>query len=124
MRAGSIVEVSVRGRRFTVAADSDASRDLGGEMVEAQPNGDGTVRYVGTRKPWKVGGLNLATDDGKADQEFLVEVSLGDEVMITFTYPDNTTYEGKGKPTGDIVYNNQSGTIPIEFSGGGSLSQQ
>ena len=116
--------MSVRGRRFTVAADSDASRDLGGEMVEAQSNGDGTVRYIGTRKPWKVGGLNLATDDGNADQEFLVGISLGNEVMCTFTYPDGTTYQGKGKPLGDIVYNNQSGTIPIEFGGGGGLSQQ
>src|SRR6187399_1934952 len=58
--SGSIEEVSLKGRRFAVAADADVNVGLGGFNLEKQDNGDGSVRYIKTRVGWKLDGVQLA----------------------------------------------------------------
>ena len=49
---GSIESVSVDNQLFAVAADADATMQLGGFNNEIQPNGDGTSRIIKTRVAW------------------------------------------------------------------------
>ncbi len=54
---GSIEEVSLAGRIYSVPADVDTGRKLGGFENEFQPNGDGSGRLVKTRTGWAIDGL-------------------------------------------------------------------
>ncbi len=125
MPGGSVREVHVKGRPYSVAADSDGNRDLGGMSVETQMNGDGTARYIQTAKPWMLDGLALAIRDGSDDQEFLQNiVDLGEAVPIGFLLAGNVIYSGRGLPTGDIKMSTQNITAPVSFSGEGKLRKQ
>lgn len=121
---GSIESVAVKGRLFSVSADSDASRKLGGFETEVQANGDGTARVVATRVPWQIDGVSLALDDNAADQEYLQD--LIDEkafVPIEITFCDGITFRGEGIPSGELVKNSMNATGPLKFNGPGKLEQ-
>ena len=123
--SGSIESCTIDGRRFSVAADADADRDLGGFVNEAQPNGDGTARYVKTRKVWKVSGVTLSINNNRADLEFLqARANSLVPYPITFTFVDETTYAGVGMITGDLASKTMSGTADVEFSGEHTLKSQ
>lgn len=123
---GSIESISIDGRLFPVAADSDASIDTGGFSVEHQANGDGSARDVMTRKIWMVDGLNVEIDHYRGDLQFLQEKSdtPGGRFPITVTLVNGVTYQGSGKPTGDIKASSQNATAAITLSGPGKLEQQ
>lgn len=121
---GPVREVAVNGRLFTVAADADGERKLGGMELEAQPNGDGTVRYVASVVPWKMGGLSLQINDDQGDQEFLQDtVDALQPVPLEFTFVTGVTFRAEGLPTGEIVKSTMNATAPITFEGGGKLEQ-
>ncbi len=122
---GSIESVELRGRTFSVAADADATRDIGGFSNEVMSNGDGTARLIKTRKPWKIDGLSLAIDDIRNDLEFLQEIADGHEfVDISVTFANGLTYQGSGIVAGDLGSSSQSATSALSLSGEGSLTQQ
>lgn len=122
---GSIESVSIKNRIFSVAADADAERDLGGFTVERMSNGDGSVRRKKTRKPWMLSGLTLSIDDNNQDQEFLQGIADGEEeVAITVTYVSGITYGGTGGLEGDLKFGNQNTTADVTLAGGFKLEQQ
>jgi hypothetical protein len=122
---GSIIEVSINGRIYPVAADSESNRDLGGFTTEIEANGDGSARKVKTRRPWKVDGLTIEIDDSRGDQEALQAISDGDEdVAISVTYANNVTYSGKGTVTGEFASTSKNATAPVTLSGSGTLRKQ
>jgi hypothetical protein len=122
---GSIQEVSIKGRIFVVAADADATIDLGGFVNETSPNGDGSARTLKTRKVWKTEGLALEIDDARADLEFLQAIADSTkDVPMTITQVSGITYSGKGTITGDIQKSTASATAPIVLSGANKLRQQ
>lgn len=122
---GSIESVSIDGRNFSVAADADATRKLGGFENELQVNGDATARIVKTRVGWMVSGLTLSIDAARGDHEFLQAISDGlVTVPITITYAGNETYAGDGIVTGELSASSQSATAEVELSGGGTLTKQ
>jgi hypothetical protein len=125
MSAGSIVRVSVAGRSFSVAADSDVNYELGGWNVEHQPNGDGTARPVKTRVLPMVGPVSLGIDPNKADLEFLQEkANAGEMVAFQFEMANGVVYQGKMGIEGSIQAATMSSTAPITFKGEGELTQQ
>ncbi|MHC4620366.1 MAG: hypothetical protein ACYTEQ_21665 [Planctomycetota bacterium] len=122
---GAIVEVSVDGRAFTVAADNDASRKLGGSENELGFNGDGTARILKTVVGWALGGLQLACDDANQDQEYLQEkANLSRLYPITVTFASGLTYGGSGQILGELTFANQSTTNSLGFGGSGKFTQQ
>lgn len=124
---GSILEISIRGRLFSVAADADVSTDLGGKTTEVEMNGNGTARYIQTRKQWMLEGITVDINKAKADLEFLQENADGDqgeEVVITIEYADGTVRRGKGRVTGDVKEGSASTTATINLGGGGKLELQ
>ncbi len=122
---GSIVNVSLRGRNFAVAADADANRDLGGWANEVQANGDGSARKIMTRKPWTVGGLTLSIDDDNNDQEFLQEIAdLKGWVAITIELAGGAVYQGQGTIADTLETSTQNTTAGVTLSGPQKLEAQ
>jgi len=122
---GSIESVTLAGREFAVAADADASRDLGGFTKTIEPNGNGTARTVMTRKPWKIEGLTLSTDDDRADQEFLQDIADNpNDVAIAITEASGAVYQGVGSITDDLTKGTQNATTGVTLMGPGKLTKQ
>jgi len=122
---GSIQAVSIRGRQFSVAADADAERKLGGFENTVEPNGDGTARLIKARVAWNLGGLMLDVDDTRADQEFLQEIADSNEfVTITATWASGSTFEGEGTIVGEIKWGSEKTLAEVTLSGPASLNQQ
>ena len=122
---GSIQEAAIRGRIFPVAADADASRQLGGWENSIEPNGDSTVRIIKKRIPWQVEGLTLCVDDARGDQEFLQDIANGNgEVDIALTFASRETYQASGTIIGVLAFNNMSSTVGVTLGGGGEMSKQ
>lgn len=122
---GPIQEVSIDGRLFAVAADSDPGRDLGGFTNEVSPNGNGTARILKKRNPWLVKGLSLEVDDNRGDQEFFQEqAAKTDFVDITVTYASGFTYNGKGIIADEYTYSPAKATCEVSLSGPDKLTAQ
>jgi len=122
---GSIQEVSIDGRIYAVAADADATRNLGGFTNEVQPNGDGSGRMIKTRASWVLSGLTLSINDDAGDQAALQAVAdLTEFVVVTVTLASGTTYRGKGTITEAIEFSTQNSTAGVTLSGPDKLERQ
>lgn len=122
---GSIESCTIDGRRFAVAADADANRDLGGYTNAVESNGDGSARIIKTRKPWKIDGLTLEVSALRGDPEFLQEkADAKDFYPITVTHADGSVYGGQGIITGDLAASTMKATCPVTFSGQKKLEVQ
>jgi hypothetical protein len=119
---GSIQEVTLSGRRFAVAAEAESNRKLGGFENEAQANGDGSVRIVKKRVPFKLDGLQLDIDDNRLDQEYLQELANRTEMFpITVSYVNGTTYAGVAQITSELQGASMSTTATITLEGQAEL---
>lgn len=122
---GSCESCSIRGRNFPVAADADATLQIGGWQNEVQPNGDGTVRIIKTRVPPMVEGVALGIDHNKADLEFLQEIAeSGDLVPFALTLASGVVWQGKMTITGEVKGSTMNATAPLTFTGEDKLEQQ
>lgn len=122
---GPIESVGIAGRTFSVAADADSNRMLGGFTNEVAANGDGGARLLKTRVPWKIDGLSLSIDDLRGDQEFLQEVTDGkDFVPMDVTYASGAVYSGLGTLIEDVSSSSASTTAAVTLSGPQKLVKQ
>ena len=122
---GSIESVSIDGRSFAVAADSEVQRKLGGFENESQANGNGTARIIKTRVPWSLSGLGVEVDDARNDHEFLQALSdRNDEFPIAITYASGVVYQGTGQIVGELQYSNQSTMANFDMAGSQKLTPQ
>lgn len=122
---GSIESVGLAGRTFSVAADANGDRKLGGFTNEVQSNGDGSARIIKTREPWMLDGLQLALDDFADDQEFLQDLADGkDFFVVDITYASGAVYNGRGMITGDLQGSSQNTTGTVVLNGPQKLTRQ
>ena len=122
---GSIESVGLAGRTFSVAADADSNRKLGGFTTEVQSNGDGSARIIKTREPWLVDGLQLTLDDLADDQGFLQDLAdQTDYFAVDITYASGAVYNGRGMITGDLQGSSQSTTGTVVLNGPQKLTRQ
>lgn len=122
---GSVQDVTIRGRLFSVAADADVTIRSGGYTNEAQANGDGTARLVKTRTTWALEGVVVAIDHDRGDLEFLQEIANSKDFhAISITLASNVTYQGRGTVTGDLGAGTQNATATVSLTGPGELTQQ
>ena len=122
---GSIESISLNGRNFSVAADAEGQRKIGGFTNEIQPNGDGTARIVKTREAWGLEGLTIAVDDSSADQEFLQDLADGNSFFpVAITLASGIVYQGDGQITADLQYSTQNATASVSLMGQGKLTAQ
>ena len=122
---GSIESINLNGRTFSVAADADVNRKIGGYENEVLANGDGTARLIKTRIPFSKEGITLAVDDDRGDQEFLQDLADTKGFFpMNATYVSGAVWQGSGQLTGDLVYSSQSATAAINVMGTGKLTKQ
>lgn len=122
---GSIESVALDGRIFSVAADAEVTRKIGGWENEVLANGDGTARLIKTRVPLSLEGLTLSIDDTRADAEYLQDLqNRKDFFPIAITYASGKTYQGTAQITGETGTSSQSTTAEVNLSGPGMLTRQ
>ena len=122
---GSIESIELDGRGFSVAADAEAQRKLGGFENEVQANGDGTARIIKTRVPLSIDGLTVQVDDGRGDQEFLQDLSdRNDFFIIGITYASGATYQATAQLVGEMQASSQNATAAVSLMGPGRLTKQ
>ena len=122
---GSIESIELDGRGFSVAADAEAQRKLGGFENEVQANGDGTARIIKTRVPLSIDGLTVQVDDSRGDQEFLQDLSdRNDFFIIGITYASGSTYQGTAQLVGEMQASSQNATAAVSLMGPGRLTKQ
>jgi len=122
---GSIQEVSIDGRLYSVAADSDAAMSLGGDTNEVQANGDGTARLLKTKTVWSVTGLSLMNNHEERTHEAL-QANANRNVFVpcTVALASGTIYRGTGQVADTIEGSSASATISVSLMGQGQLEQQ
>lgn len=122
---GSIQEVTLKGRRFAVAADADSNRKIGGFEAELAANGDGSGRKILTRVMGKIDGLTLDVDDDRGDQEFLQDIADDPALVpVTITYVTGYTWQGDGTITGELSYSSKNGTCGVTIETAQKLTRQ
>lgn len=122
---GSIESLALSGRIFSVAADSDSNRKLGGWENEVQANGDSTARLIKTRVPLSLDGINISIDDTRGDAEYLQELQDSNDFFdIAITYASGVTYQGSAQIVGETQISSQNTTATISLMGPGVLSRQ
>ena len=125
MAGGSIESITMDGRTFSVAADAEAQRKLGGFENEVQANGDGTARIIKTRVPLSIDGLTVHVDDAQDDHEFLQGLQNGNSFFpIAITYASGETYQGVAQITGETQTSSQNETASVSLMGPGTLTRQ
>ena len=122
---GSIASVTFDGRTFSVPADTDSARKLGGFENDVQSNGDGTARDIKTRVPWGIADLAVAIDDDSGDAEFLQAlIDRSGFFPITITNASGAVYQGTGTITGENPTASQATTASVSLMGPGTLTKQ
>lgn len=122
---GSIVAVTFDGRRFSVPADADVQRKLGGFMNAVESNGDETARLIKTREPWSLDGVTVAVDDSRGDAEFLQALAdQNDFFAITAELASGVIYQGTGQIVGDLQTGTQASSAAFNLMGTGKLTPQ
>ncbi len=122
---GSILEVTLNGRLFTVSADAEANRKIGGFENEIMSNGDGTARIIKTRVPLNIDGLTLECDDSRGDHTFLQDLADSPSFFaISITYASDITYQGTAQISGELTSSSQNATATVNLSGSGKLTRQ
>lgn len=122
---GSIESVALDGRIFSVAADSDSNRKIGGYENEVQANGDGTGRLLKTRVPSSIDGLSLSIDEDRGDAEYLQELQdRKDFFPVAVTYASGTVWQGDMQIVDEVSISSQNATADIALMGAGPLSRQ
>lgn len=122
---GSIESVTLDGREFSVAADAESQRKLGGFENEVQANGDGTARLIKTRVPLSIDGLTLEVDDSRGDHEFIQALSdRNDFWSLSITYASGVVYQGTAQIVGEPQVSSQNATAEVSLMGPGILTKQ
>ena len=122
---GSILNVSLDGRIFAIAADNEVNRKLGGFENEVMSNGDGSARIIKTRVPFFLDGVQARCDDSRGDHEFLQGLSnRTDYFTATITFASGATFQGSGIIVGELQYSSQSATCTFSLSGPFELTAQ
>lgn len=122
---GSIESISLGGRNFSVPADAEANRKLGGYENDVLSNGDGTGRLIKTVTPFQLDGFTVEIDDERGDHEFIQDLTdLPELFAISITYASGITFQGTGQITGETQANSQNATASLNIKGIGQISSQ
>lgn len=122
---GSMESISLNGREFPIAADTEVQRKIGGFENEVLANGDGSARLIKTRVPLSLDGLTVEIDDSRGDHEFLQDLANSTDFFpIAPTYASGITYQGSAQIVGEMQSSSQSATAAVSLMGPGVLTRQ
>jgi hypothetical protein len=115
---GPIESITIAGRRFPCDGEDAAKITLGGYSSEVKPNGDGSVRVVGSRVLAAISDLNVQIDASKDDLEYIQEQRNSLRLFdFTVNLVDGTVYSGAMQITDEVEYDSKEGTAGISLAG-------
>jgi len=118
MKGGPIESITIQGRTFAVAQDSDPDRVLGGKQNSIEANGDGSVRVIQEQVPSKIDGIAIVIDDDRGDQEFIQDLKdQGELVDVSVTYVTGSVYYGSMAVVDASKYSPKKATMEIHLAG-------
>lgn len=106
---GPIESLDMGGRLFSVDAEADSNRGLGGFENEEKVYGDGTVGLIKRRVAGSLDGLVVKVDDFRGDHEYLSELTKGDFFQITVVYVSGVIWQGTAQIKGELKYSSMNG---------------
>lgn len=122
--AGSIHDISLEGRNFSVAAGCDAELNLGGYENSTIRFGDGTTGITMARKAWSLRGVEISINDMRDDEEYLASIrNNGVFVNVAVTMASGAVYVGLGTIVGPVDRSTAAGTASIDLEGDGALTR-
>lgn len=122
---GSIESVTLEGRIFSVAADADGQRKLGGFENAVESNGDGSARLIKTRVPAMLSGITLSIDDTRGDHEYLQDLAnRNDFFAAAMTLASGAVWQGRLQITDEINYSTTNTVATVSLAGPGTLTVQ
>lgn len=122
---GSVESITLSGRYFSVAADGDLNRMLGGDVNQVEANGDRTGRIIKEATPWNVSDCQVSIDNSREDQEYLQGLADRNSFfVIVVTFADGAAYSGEGTIVDTIGYSSQNTTATIALAGPDKLTKQ
>ena len=122
---GPIDNVSINGRGFSIAQDSESNTQLGGDNNDVEMNGDFTGRLIKSVVPWMIDGLAFSIDNQTDDQQFIQNFVDGQSFgTLTVAYASGAIYQGEGQITGEIASSSKSATAPLTLKGPGKFTKQ
>jgi hypothetical protein len=115
---GPLESITINGRTFSVAQDSGATIDLGGDTNTIEMNGDRTARMVKEVRPFMNESINVAIDHDNDDLQFLTDIQNGfDFVPVSLTLVEGSVYSGEGTITDPVVLATDKATAEVKMSG-------
>lgn len=122
---GSLESITLDGRNFSIAADAESQRKIGGFENEVQANGDGTARVIKTQVPLSLDGITVSIDDANGDHEFLQALANSNDFFaIALTYASGAVYQGSAQMVGEMQVSSQNATASVSLMGPGVLTKQ
>lgn len=122
---GSIVEISLKGRKFTVDGEADVAQALKKFENEVKVNGNGSLRLTKKRVAQMLESIPVAVDDSQGDLEFLSDLNDNGDgesdglFNVTIQMPSGQRYGGRGQFVGDLKLQTGEATaeLTINLSG-------
>lgn len=130
--AGDITEITynhptIGSGVLLVKSDEDSELDLGGYKSSDEDKGvdsGGNMIDTMTNSRWKATAVIAGDLMGREEIEKLQQLTEN-SVLGTFTisHISGATYQGVGKPVGDVKQSLKNATIALTLSGGGKLKK-
>jgi hypothetical protein len=118
VRAGDIRQVTIQGREFDPAPETNVTIILAGVTNENASTGNAGMHTTQRRKLGGFDALTLSIDSGRQDYEFIQEIAnLGETVPVTITLASNVTYSGALAVEGELTHNAGEGTLELAMRG-------
>ena len=128
---GSVYEVYIAGRTFSVAASAETFRVLGGSENYVETNGDGSSRLLQRHVPWSIRGLVLSIDPNRGDHEYLQSVADGTMsgadgrgfYVVSVIYGakrrdgQRYSFDAVGTIVDEIAFNSMDSTCTVNLAG-------
>jgi len=117
-QGGPLASITIAGRTFPVAQDSDPPRDIGGKQGAIEMNGDNTARVISEIVPSKIGPVAVQIDDANGDQEFIQAIKEDSALVdCQAEYITGAIWYGQMTVVDATEFSPKSSTMEITLSG-------
>lgn len=128
---GSIREIHLAGRTFSVAADGEVERVLGGAQNEVRIFAKSST-VVQSIRPWALRNVVVSIDPNLADHEFLQAIANGSLsgadsngfYSMSITYVLGEEWVGVGTIVDEPAHNSHKSTCTLNLSGPPTINDE
>jgi len=120
---GSIKQLTLNGRIFSVKADADITRALPSNN-KVEMNGDRSATLVQVIAPWALNEWKISVDNNNGDIEYIRDLTkLPDFFPITYTLADGTVQSCVGQIVDVSEIKTMNNELTISLMGPGQIEK-